>query len=674
MKKKWHVLIACVVWVAGNPAFSAEVHYATNPVQDSWIVEVRESVGRGASTRALANSLAAAHGGQVGFMYDGRLQGFVLRVPDQAVAGLAHHPLIKNLVQDERYEGMLSEAAPHCGMTMPNTRPLPAFSAGIPQTLECTEPELGSGGPLCIDNWGLDRIGEESLPSDYRYQWPSHAVSQRIYVFDIGVRASHREFEGLFASRVTQLINATTEPDGDFYGHGTHVAAIAAGRTYGVAKRASIYDVKVLSSAPTPPTTYLSWMLAGLQEIGSHMTNVPPAGIAVLNWSGANRAEFVSSDDKQYVLIRQEVAAMLEDHEDLLLVQSAGNDGDIACNLSFGDDDLFPTVFDQILIAAGSDPSDRRFEQAIWKSNWGECVDLFAPAAFVVSAWMTSDSAACELSGTSMAAPHASGAAAILSRLFPSENAAGIRDLVIASATLGVLDPSTLGEGSPNLLLALAASDGVIFDDDFNGLGNWPINVATGNGQNSVCSGYCASIGSAADTAYLGDDRPDDEYVYRVAFQLYAEDLAFGPDSEVTLFQARGDGDSTLFEVFLETGPPGIAEVRPSLKVIFQTNSGPVEAVAELPAGGSLIDPTLQLELEWVPSAFDSESEGFFRLWSGLTVLKNIQLLVSHDELDTFGMTVESALLGAVSANGSVAGQLRFWEFKSRREDMAISF
>ena len=151
MNKKWHLLIACVVWVAGIPAYSAEVHYATNPRQDSWIVEVKESVGRGASTRALANSLAAAHGGQIGFMYDGRLRGFVLHVPDQAVAGLAHHPLIKNLIQDERYEGILSEAAPRCyppdgGQQIPNTRPLPNFSAGTVQTLECTEPELGSGG------------------------------------------------------------------------------------------------------------------------------------------------------------------------------------------------------------------------------------------------------------------------------------------------------------------------------------------------------------------------------------------------------------------------------------------------------------------------------------------------------------------------------------------------
>ena len=207
-------------------------------------------------------------------------------------------------------------------------------------------------------------------------------------------------------------------------------------------------------------------------------------------------------------------------------------------------------------------------------SNWGECVDLFAPAAFVVSAFMTSDSDACQLSGTSMAAPHASGTAAILSRLFPAEHAAGIRDLVIASATPGVLDSSTLGAGSPNLLLALAASDGVIFDDDFDGLGSWPINVATGNGQNSVCSGYCAGLGSAADTAYLGDTRPDDEYVYRVAFQLSAEDLTFGPNSEVTLFRARGGAESTLFEVFLETGPPGFGEVNPSLRVFAACRSG----------------------------------------------------------------------------------------------------
>ncbi len=676
--KKVAVLLGVATVALGieASAFGAEIHYATNPVHGSWIVEVEASVGRGAPMEALAHSLAASRGGEVGFRYDGRLRGFVLRVPDQAVAGLAHHPLIKNLIQDERYEGILSEAAPHCyprhGMQhMSNTRPLPGNAVGSVQILECTEPEIGSGGPTCIDNWGLDRIGEESLPPDYRYQWPENGGDRRIYVFDTGVRSSHREFDGVISSRVVHLFNATGEPAGDFYGHGTHVAAIAAGRTYGVAKWASIYEVKILEdSDTTPPSTYLSWMLAGLQAIRSHMTSDPPTGIAVLNWSGGNNENFVTGVDKQYVLIRQELVGMLEEHDDLLLVQSAGNTDGEACNNSFGDDDRFPTVFDQILIAGGSDTSDRRLSF----SNKGECVDLFAPAAFVVSAFKSFDSAACELSGTSMAAPHASGVAAVLSGLFPSEDAAGIRDLVIASATLNVLDPATLGEGSPNLLLSLPAGDGVIFDDDFTGLGNWPINVTTGDGQNSVCSGYCASIESAADTAYLGDTRPDDEYVYRVAFQLSADDLIFGPNSEAILFRARGAGESTLFEISLKTGPGGFQEMAPMLRVVAQTNSGAFEELVELPQPGAFVDPTLQLEFEWVPSAFSSEPEGFFRLWGGFAALQNVQLLISLDDLATFGMTVDSALLGIVGASGWVEGELQFSDFKSRREDLAISF
>ena len=65
---------------------------------------------------------------------------------------------------------------------------------------------------------------------------------------------------------------------------------------------------------------------------------------------------------------------------------------------------------------------------------------------------------------------------------------------------------------------------------------------------------------------------------------------------------------------------------------------------------------------------------GHFRLWSGLVALQNVELQVSLDELDTFGMTVGSALLGVVTANGTVTGELRFSDFKSRREDLAISF
>ena len=674
--KKAHVIgLVLMASLAGMPAFAAGVHYATHPVPERWIVEVEESVGRGAATRELADSLAAAHGGEVGLMYDGGLRGFVLRVPDQAVAGLANHPLIKNLIQDEQYEGVLSEAAPDC-YTMPppipNTRDLPTSSF---QTLECVAPEVGSGGPTCIDNWGLDRIGEESLPPDYRYEPPSLTAGRRIYIFDTGVHASHREFDNpLGNSRVTHLFNPTGEPDGDFYGHGTHVAGIAAGRTYGVAKYVDIFDVKILDATTSDPKTYLSWMLAGLQAIGNHMTSEPPAGIAVLNWSGGNDVFFVNGDDKQYVLLRQELVALLQAHENLLFVQSAGNQGQDACDLSFGKDEDFPTVFDQILIAGGSDPSDRRLDEPLAISNFGECVDLFAPAAVVVSTFYTSDDGACQLSGTSMAAPHASGTAAVLSRLFPTEDAVGIRDLIIASATRDVLDPSTLGEGSPNLLLALPASNGVIFDDDFVGLGNWPIDIATGSGQNTACGGYCASIASAADTAYLGDTRPFQEYVYRLAFKLDKEDLTFGLNSEATLFRARGPGAATLFELLLERGPSGFGEVPPSLKVVVQTKSGPVAEVVSLPDSGALIDPTLQLELEWVPSAFDTPAVGFFRLWFGLVALQNIQLQVSLDDLATHGMTVESALLGIVDAGGWVEGQLQFREFRSRREDLAISF
>ncbi len=440
-----------------------------------------------------------------------------------------------------------------------------------------------------------------------------------------------------------------------------------------MAKWATIYDVKVVDDRQT---TFLSWWIAGLQAIRDHMTdNAPLNGIAVMNWSGANSTDgLANGGTKQHALVRQELVGLLAAHENLLLVQSAGNHEQDACFWSVGSDDFFPSVFDQILVVGGSDPSDQRLDDGVVTSNIGDCVDLFAPAALVVSAFKSDDNAACELSGTSMAAPHASGTAVVLSELFPSEDAAGIRDLIISSATLGALDPLTLGAGSPNRLLALPGSDGVIFDDGFNGLGNWPINVETGNGVNSACSGYCAAVDSAADTAYLGDTRPDDEYAYRVAFRLSKEDLAFGPNSEVTLLRAWGAGDSTLFELLLETGPSGFVGVNPSLKVIAQTNSGPVEQIVELPGGGLFMDPTLQLELEWVPSAFTSEPKGFFRLWSGLIALQNVELQVSLDDLDTHGMTVESALLGVVSANGSVAGELRFSEFKSRREDLAISF
>ena len=306
---------SCVILVLAlaGPLPAAEIHYAANPVHGSWLVEIEP----GAPMASLAHALAAAHGGQVGSMHEGRFRGFVLRVPDQAIPGLAHHPLIKNLIQDELYEDVLSEAAPYCygPEQMPNTRPLPNFTAGTVQTLDCTEPEEGSGGPTCIDNWGLDRVGEERPPSDFRYQWPANGATRRIYHFDTGVRGTHREFEGAVGqSRVVHLFNATNDADGDGHGHGTHVAAIAAGRTYGVAKWATIYRVQVVAANAT---TQLTWIMDGFQAIDDHLTMNPTVGIAVMNWSGGNDPLWVLGQDKQYVLLRQKLVDLLEAHPNL---------------------------------------------------------------------------------------------------------------------------------------------------------------------------------------------------------------------------------------------------------------------------------------------------------------------------------------------------------------------
>ena len=232
------------------------------------------------------------------------------------------------------------------------------------------------------------------------------------------------------------------------------------------------------------------------------------------------------------------------------------------------------------------------------------------------------------MTGTSMAAPHASGAAVVFSGLFPSEDAAGIRDLIVGTATEDALDPSTLGEGSPNLLLALPAGDGVIFDDDFSGLGKWPINVETGQGENAVCSGYCARIESAADTAYLGDTNPDDEYVYRVAFLLSEQGLTFGPDSEVTLFRALGAGDSTLFELLLDTGPAGFAQGTLRFESSCKRTTGPSRGLWSFlrPA------PSWTRRSSWNSSLYPRRSRPSQRASSGCgadsAALQNVQLQV----------------------------------------------
>jgi subtilisin family serine protease len=272
--------------------------------------------------------------------------------------------------------------------------------------------------------WGLDRIDEHALPVDGLYDYPTTAGSGvTAYVIDTGI-APHPEFGSRLKSGTSTLKGQKTTTDCN--GHGTHVAGTIAGTTYGVAKKATLVPVRVLDCRGSGAW---SGVVAGIDwAVGNHQPGVP----AVANMSLGGGIS-VSVDDAVNRLIADGVTVAV----------AAGNDNADAANYS-------PARVPAAITVAATDSGDTRASF----SNYGSLVDLFAPGVGVKSAWLNGGTNT--ISGTSMATPHVTGAAAlVLSRngaLAPGQVAGELT----ATATAGVVKNET---GSPNRLLFVGPVD-----------------------------------------------------------------------------------------------------------------------------------------------------------------------------------------------------------------------
>ena len=267
--------------------------------------------------------------------------------------------------------------------------------------------------------WGLDRTDQRDLPLSGTYEAQGGGAGVNVYVIDTGVRTTHVEF----GSRARHGFSAIGDGNGsnDCHGHGTHVAGTIAGVTVGVAKAANIWAVRVLDCAGTGP---MSASIAGVDWVTAN--HIKPAVANMSLGGGASQA----LDDA----IRRSVAA------GVTYVVSAGNANADACQFS-------PARVPEALTVGATGSLDERASF----SNWGACVDLFAPGVGILSSYYTSDTAMGGLSGTSMASPHVAGVAAVYLQknpaAWPSTVMAAVRD----NATSGkVTGP---GSGSPNLLV-----------------------------------------------------------------------------------------------------------------------------------------------------------------------------------------------------------------------------
>ncbi|MEW2328283.1 S8 family peptidase [Micromonospora chersina] len=266
-------------------------------------------------------------------------------------------------------------------------------------------------------SWGLDRIDQRNLPLNSSYTYPNTASNVRAYIIDTGIRTTHTDFGG----RATWGTNTVDTNNTDCNGHGTHVAGTVGGTSYGVAKGVRLIAVKVLNCSGSGSTT---GVVSGINWVTSNA--VKPA-VANMSLGGG-----VSSSIDN--------AVTNSVNSGVTYAVAAGNSSANACNYS-------PARAAAAITVGSTTSSDARSSF----SNYGSCVDIFAPGSSIVSAYRTSDTASSTLSGTSMASPHVAGAAALVLGANPSYSPAQVASYLITNATTGkVTNP---GSGSPNRLL-----------------------------------------------------------------------------------------------------------------------------------------------------------------------------------------------------------------------------
>ncbi|WP_432073240.1 S8 family peptidase [Streptomyces wuyuanensis] len=370
----------------------APLYRSAEPVKGSYIVSLRE----GADPAAVARDAGVKRR----YTYNRAMRGFSATLNATQLETMRLAPGVAAVEEDARVFAHRLPEGPRVPSTdrLPDPGDVPAFAR---QAL----------------SWGLDRADQRALPLDGQFTAASTGKGVTVYVVDTGIDYEHGEFGGRAVFGFDAIGDGRRGQDCE--GHGTHVAGTAAGATYGVAPEARLVSVRVLNcegeGAWSRIIAGLDWVAKNAQQPA--VLNASLGGSTSPSANAAAKAVFDSG---------------------VLPVVAAGNSAEDACGVS-------PASAPNALTVGATDMEDTETDY----SNYGQCLRLYAPGSDIRSARMGGGSTA--MNGTSMAAPHVAGVAALYKAAHPAAGPQEVADWLVAQSTKNVVKSIT--RGSPNRLL-----------------------------------------------------------------------------------------------------------------------------------------------------------------------------------------------------------------------------